>query len=258
MHFHPDCLEIISRDSLFAIFELFNEFDSVLFWIKDRDRRIIALNDCFAQCVRRPVSEVLGKTDSDLYFPELANVFASDDMEVIQSGRLLRRKAELLTTAEGAFEWRSTTKLPLRDSNGCIVGTTGISRPLLDQDHLLPAPYRALSQVIEYIRENIEEKVSVQKIAKHTGMSLSTLNRWFEEHLETTPSQFILQVRMARACRLLLFSPLNMTEISSYSGYESPAAFSRAFRRQMGTSPRTFRKKRGALSEGESKTINGD
>jgi len=224
-----------------ALFELFDELDEVLFWVKDGEHRIAALNQAFAERVNRPVAAILGKTDADLYFPELAQVFLADDARVLRTGEAVRRKVELLTTRFGGVEWRSTTKLPLRDKRGRVIGTTGISRPLPSSGESLPAPYRAFASIIEYARRHLAEGVSVRAIAKEAGMSVATLERRFGEHFRLTPSGFLTRLRVSRACELLRDTPLNMTEIAEACGYESPAAFSRAFRREMGESPSRFR-----------------
>ncbi|MFP4069275.1 MAG: helix-turn-helix domain-containing protein [Opitutales bacterium] len=224
-----------------ALCELFDELSEVLFWVKDENHRILEINEVFARRVNLPRARILGKTDAEFYYPELARVFLADDARVLASGEPIRRKIELLTTSFGGVEWRSTTKLPIRDRIGRVVGTAGISRPLPREVGALPGPYRAFGAIVEYTRSRLSGGVGVRDIARESGMSTATLERRFREHLRLTPSQFLSQLRLSRACELLRDTPLNMTEVARECGYESPAAFSRAFRREMGMAPSRFR-----------------
>ncbi|WP_309398123.1 AraC family transcriptional regulator [Cerasicoccus maritimus] len=227
-------------DALDTVMSLFNAVPDVLFWFKDRELRIQRLNRAFADRVKLQNNEIIGKTDADLYFPEMARVFIADDKQVMRTGHPIWRKVELLTNRWGGVEWRSTTKLPVFNNSGEIVGTTGISQPLTESTELLPPEYRAFSHIIEYCRAKLSEGVDVEQMANHTGMSLATLTRRFRKHLQISPGEFLSQLRLSRACQLLGDSPLNVTEIALECGYESPAAFSRAFRRQMQQSPRDY------------------
>jgi len=224
---------------------LFEDIQDVLFWMKDCQLRILRLNQAFADRVKLSKTEIIGKTDAELYLPEMARVFMEDDRQVLKTGQPIRRKVELLTNRWGGVEWRSTTKQPVFDHTGHIVATTGISRPLAESADHLPPEYQALSRTIEACRRRLPEGVDAQSMADHAGMSLSTLTRRFREHLRLSPGEFLAQLRLSRACQLLEDSPLNVTEIALECGYESPAAFSRAFRRQMGRSPREYRQGQG-------------
>lgn len=233
--------EILDSASLDSTIALFNELEEVLFWIKDASHRITALNRAFAERVKLPREQILGKKDSELYYPEFAQVFMADDRRVFETGEPIRRKIELLTSRYGGVEWRSTTKLPVRIASGKIVGTTGISRPLPNSMDALPGPYRAIGQIVEYARGRLSDRVTVMDLAREAGMSIATLERRFREHLKLSPSAFLAQLRISLACELLRDTPLNMTEIALECGYDSPAAFSRAFRRDMDQSPSGFR-----------------
>lgn len=225
-----------------CLIQLFDLLPETLFWIKDRNLRIVALNQTFAEQVSLPKEQILGKTDADLYFPELARVFMADDRKVLEQGQGIYRKFELLANRFGGVEWRVTTKLPLLDDHGQVIGTTGISRPLNAHGDPLPAPYASFSRIVEYARQHLVGGVDVAQIAAHAGMSVATLARRFREHMRISPGEFLAQLRVSRACKLLKETPLNVDEVAVDCGYESASAFSRAFRRQMKMTPSAFRK----------------
>jgi AraC-like DNA-binding protein len=238
-------LPVIGTDVVQALtkelISLYDELPGILFWIKDADLRILEVNTAFAVWVNLPKSAIIGKTDADLYFPELAKGFMDDDETVIRTGQAIVRKGELLTNRFGIPEWRSTTKRPVLDPNGKAVATIGISRPLPSDFDRLPAPFEALARLILHAREALADGVDVPALAAKGSLSLATLNRLFRRHLRLSPGEFLHQLRISRACRLLQDSPLNITEIAQQCGYESPAAFARAFRQKMLMSPSAFR-----------------
>ena len=239
MHTLPEQLR---QGSLSAVTSLLDELPDVLFWVKDRDLRILALNQTFADRVNLPKADIIGKTDAELYFPEMARVFMGDDRKVMRTGVAIHRRVELLANRFGGVEWRSTTKLPVFDENDTVIGTTGISRPLHGATDQLPPPYRAISELIEYCREHLSEGIDVEHMATQAGMSVATLARRFRQHLNLSPGEFLSQLRSSHACKLLTDSPFNISEIAHQCGYESPAAFSRAFQKQIRLSPSAYRK----------------
>ncbi len=237
----PDDRTHLLQCAIEPVLSLFNDVPEVLFWVKDRQCRILALNQTFAECVNLPKADILEKSDADLYFPEFARVFMEDDQRVMATGRAIHRKVELLANRFGEVEWRSTTKLPVQDNRGKVIGTAGISRAMTEAQEQMPAQYRAISQITRYCRQHMADGVDVASMAQGAGMSISTLTRQFKAHLRISPGEFLAQLRLSRACHLLTETPLNISEITFECGYESPAAFSRAFRRQMTMSPKDYR-----------------
>lgn len=235
-------LEWLSSLSAEDVCPLWGDLPDILFWIKDAQLRIQKLNSAFAERVQLPETDILGKTDADLYFPELAKVFMKDDLEVIRTGRSIHRKFELLANRCGGVEWRCTIKIPLRDKQGKIVGTTGISQPASTGKGDLPPDYAIFNRMVTFAQSRLGDGMDVPKLAQHVGISQATLQRRFQSHFGISPGEFLSQLRISITCQRLRESSLNITQIALESGYESPAAFSRAFRRQMGQSPREFKK----------------
>ena len=233
----------IKAHALDAVIELYQEMSDVLFWIKDADLRIVALNQAFADRVNRPRTEILGRTDADLYPAELAAVFMNDDREVMRNSAPLVRKVELLATRHGGIEWRITTKLPIADRRGQVVGTTGVSRPVDNAGVDLPQPYRAFAGIVEHARQHLRDGVQVSDLARHAAMSVSSLERRFREHLRLSPGEFLLQLKVAHACKRLADGPMSIGDIAYDCGFQDQAAFSRFFRSRMGVSPSDYRRR---------------
>ncbi|HEY9077295.1 MAG TPA: PAS domain S-box protein [Anaerolineaceae bacterium] len=76
------------------------------------------------------VSEVYGKDDFDYFTPEHAQPAYDTEQQIIMSGEPVIDLEEKETLPDGRVNWVSTTKMPLRDADGKIVGTFGISRDI--------------------------------------------------------------------------------------------------------------------------------
>ncbi len=100
-------------------------------YAKDTECRYILVNLATAAGVDATPAEMLGRTIFDYYPPEQAQRFFDDDREVMRSGRaLIGREEPALDRSTGAQRWMLTTKVPLRDDDGRIVGIVGISRDI--------------------------------------------------------------------------------------------------------------------------------
>ena len=77
-------------------------------------------------------AEILGKTDADLFRPEVAAVFRADDQKVLDSGRAVINREGSFTKPDGSVVWFLTSKVPLRDAAGHVTGLAGINTDITD------------------------------------------------------------------------------------------------------------------------------
>ena len=73
-------------------------------------------------------SRAIGKTDADVFDPELAQQYLADEREIMATGETIMDKEEEQIWSDGRQAWVSTNKVPLRNPEGQIIGTFGISR----------------------------------------------------------------------------------------------------------------------------------
>jgi PAS domain S-box-containing protein len=78
-------------------------------------------------------AEVLGKNDFELFPKELAEGFFTDDQSIIQTGQPVMNREENVIDEQGQKRWLLTTKLPLRDEKGQIIGLVGVGRDITEQ-----------------------------------------------------------------------------------------------------------------------------
>ncbi len=100
-----------------------------LVFVKDRDGRFVMANRAIARFlgVAGP-ADVVGRTDDDFFSPELAAHFIDDDRRVMETGSPLIDREESVVGTEGQALWLLTTKIPLRDTAGEVIGLVGIGR----------------------------------------------------------------------------------------------------------------------------------
>ncbi|HZX29943.1 MAG TPA: EAL domain-containing protein [Rhodocyclaceae bacterium] len=97
-----------------------------VFW-KDRDCRYLGCNTLFARDagLENP-DDLIGKTDYEAAWKEQAELYRADDRTVMESGKPKLDYEEPQTTPGGHAIWLHTSKVPLRDENGAVMGVLGV------------------------------------------------------------------------------------------------------------------------------------
>jgi PAS domain S-box-containing protein len=100
-------------------------------WFKDRASRFVAANRAMLSWTGfKDESEIVGKTDHDLFSDEHADAALADEQKIIATGQPIDAFDEKETWPDGHQTWVSTTKVPWRDSSGNVIGTFGWSRDI--------------------------------------------------------------------------------------------------------------------------------
>ncbi len=103
---------------------------------KDRESRFILYNRMVGRNAEKRLMELglsgtwIGHTDFDFYPPEIAQRYYDEEQRVMATGEPLVDDEDLTTSPEGKPRWLLTTKVPLRDVDGDIVGMVGIGRDI--------------------------------------------------------------------------------------------------------------------------------
>ena len=106
--------------------------DNVFF--KDLDSRFLRISRAMAEyCDLRDPRQAASKTDADIFSPEHAQQALADERKILQTGTRMIAKEEKETWPDGRETWVLSTKVPLRDSSGKIIGTMGISHNITDR-----------------------------------------------------------------------------------------------------------------------------
>lgn len=124
-------------------------------FVKDTQSRFVIANIAVARLMGTTPEGLLGKTDFDFYPQELAKKYYADSQNVIRTGKPIVGQEEPSVDPEGNRKWYSTTKVPLRDSSGKIVGIVGISRDLTARK-LVEEDRERLMQTLALKNEELE------------------------------------------------------------------------------------------------------
>jgi two-component system, sensor histidine kinase and response regulator len=127
-------------------------------YFKDRRSRFLLVSAGWiaAYAPGRGAAELIGKTAFDVFGDQHAAAAFQDEQEIIRTGRPIVEKVELETHGGRPDAWVSTTKMPLRDDRGEIIGTFGISRDVtaqIEAEQALIQQARQLSMQNERLRE---------------------------------------------------------------------------------------------------------
>lgn len=99
-----------------------------------------------------------------------------------------------------------------------------------------------IKQVTDYVKDNLTTDLSLQTVADSLYLSPRSLSRTFSETAGITFSQFVQNLRLEAAVRLLKTTDLPIGEVSDQCGYSSIYYFSRIFMQHIGDNPSDFRK----------------
>ncbi len=102
-------------------------------YVKDAESRFVLNNAAHARSMGKTPGELVGAWDFD-YFPEdMASQFYADEQRTVHTGQPLIQHEERSLGEDGSPIWASTTKVPLRDSDGKIIGIVGVTRDITER-----------------------------------------------------------------------------------------------------------------------------
>ncbi|TVS20142.1 MAG: response regulator [Planctomycetaceae bacterium] len=105
-------------------------------YFKDDQSRYLRISRALAEYLgTASAKDAIGKSDADFFDAQRSQQYLTDEREVMASGQAVVDKEEEQAWSDGRVTWVSTTKVPLRDPQGNMIGTFGISRDITDRKH---------------------------------------------------------------------------------------------------------------------------
>ncbi|MCU1390478.1 MAG: putative AraC family transcriptional regulator, partial [Ilumatobacteraceae bacterium] len=163
--------------TLDALADLLTDVPHVMFCVKDRDGRYLAVNQAFAdRAGKHSTADVIGLTAADLFPAELADSYARQDARLWDTGQPLRNELELILRPDGSVGWYVTSKTLL--GRGAS-GPTAIASVSVD----LRAPADSaginarVAAAVAYARIRSTEAVSVGDLAAAADLTVTQLER---------------------------------------------------------------------------------
>ncbi|MEM7585871.1 MAG: AraC family transcriptional regulator [Acidobacteriota bacterium] len=222
---------------------LFDAFDDVVFFVKDRGGRYRLVNQTLVRRLgMRHKEQLLGRRADELFPVGLGAGFRRQDERVLDTAVTLRDRLELHLYPDGSRGWCRTFKMPLVVETR-VVGLVGFSKDLqLAASALAPD---GVAQAAAYVEEHLHESLGVRRLAEVAGMRVRTFERAVQHFLGLSAGELVIKARVDRACRLLAETRHAVAFIAQECGYSDHSAFTRQFRSRVGLTPTGFRALRG-------------
>ncbi len=226
-----------------------------LFMIKNLDSRYIYMSNALREAIHlTPDQEVVGKTDFDLFPKIVAESFRQNDLLVFREGQTLLNEIHATTFFSDSTSWSFSSKFPLRNSQGVIVGLITINRPYdevmgddSELNQLLPA--------VEHITKHYADKIVIADLADLCFLSESHFMRLFKQRMKMTAYKFLEQVRMYHAIDAIKHQSTSIAAIAHNCGFYDHSSFVKRFKKITGTTPLRYRKEYQTINNSDQPVI---
>ena len=175
------------RDSE-ALYHSLVETLPVCLFRKDRQGRFAFANQPFCAEVRHGLADIVGKTDRDLYPPELADKYMRDAQRVIETGEIIEEVEEQLGS-DGGKRYFRTLKAPLRDSRQEVIGMQGIYWDITDRKRAEEELAHASAEF--RVARRIQQKLFPTCTPRVAGMDISSATFVFDIGGASYPAEAI-------------------------------------------------------------------
>ena len=235
---NSDFLENIAPNQISLLFE---ELPDIYFFAKD-------LQGCFTMANKTTVKafgfktekDMLGKTDFDIASVEIASKYKEADQLVISHGKPVRNIIEPVPDPAGILRWYSTSKVPIFNKSGSVIGVAVIMKDISSAGSKL-GPFQDMAEVIDYIFKNYQAQITIDELAEIAKLSVRQLERRFRKLFGLTPIRYINEHRIRMACINLRESNKNIADIAGQCGFYDHAHFVHKFRASMKIAPSEYR-----------------
>ncbi len=236
---HKECTNFFAVHGISTPSPLFDELSDTYYFAKNRAGQFVWGNRLLQEKhALAKVEDIIGKCDHDFFRHDIADRIRADDLAVMETGVPVKNKLEVINGGNGALTWLFTTKAPIRDRGGEIVGVEGFSRDAQRSQDII-APFHEFKSAVEYLQEHLMDNVSIDHLARMSCMSLSTFERKFKQHFSLTPKQYILHMKVHEACRLLPGAH-SIARVALETGFGGQSYFTKQFRSVVGITPKQY------------------
>ncbi|MEP1954955.1 MAG: AraC family transcriptional regulator, partial [Algoriphagus sp.] len=109
--------------------------------------------------------------------------------------------------------------------------------------YIHPTPEKdKMGDILDYILKNFKEKITLQEVSSMANMSESSFSRYFKSRVNKSFSDFLGDVRISNARKLLQDEDLNISQVCFESGFPTLSNFNKQFKDRIGKTPLNYKK----------------
>lgn len=221
---------------------LFDHIPGGYYFSKDKEGRFIYCNQNLLKLFNLSSSDqLLGKTDFEILRHDLAREYREEDEMVMKEGQGYFNKTNLVVDQQGNISTFVTTKVPLKNEHGVLIGIEGFMQlqPETTQKDRESDVHHPFKSCLEFIENYFNENISIQTLADKSHMSKSTFSRKFRETFGESPSSYIKKFRLEMACKFLKAGH-HLSEVANRCGFCDQSHFTKDFRQYTSLTPRQY------------------
>jgi AraC-like DNA-binding protein len=169
--------------------------------------------------------------------------FSADNPIIVLNSTVYGKIEAYLRSVTEIFSWKKARDLHLLGILYLILAELQEFSPV--QLTAAGQPGRAENyarQAIELMQMNYSRKISICDLSRQIGLERSYFGALFQHQTGTSPQQYLLHLRMEKACALLTLNELPIAAVAHSVGYSDPLLFSRMFSKVIGCSPSAYRR----------------
>ena len=99
-----------------------------------------------------------------------------------------------------------------------------------------------MNEIVQYTMLQFKQSITLEEISQVANLSKSGFCRYFKSSMKKSYTEFLYEIRVQYACKLILEKELGITQICYEAGFNNPSAFSQIFKRLKGVPPNNYRK----------------
>lgn len=181
-----------------------------------------------------------------LYPPFQGNVATDEIKKLFRDSFTVRRNDQIervmgeLITCDLSDTFKDYYVLSkLMELFAIVLSNRSLVQTVIETEKTYP---RYLEEILEYIHQNVHEKIQLKEVAEHIGITEGYCSKYIKKITGMSFVEYVNTIRINDSQRLLSNTDLGITEILEIAGFSSVATFNRVFKRATGKSPKEYRK----------------
>jgi AraC-like DNA-binding protein len=115
--------------------------------------------------------------------------------------------------------------------------------------HIDPSRSKRIQKVTNYIQESLHNEIRIKEVAEMVNMSETAFSHFFKKQTQRTFTDYLTDIRIGYAARLLMDSEQTISEICFESGFNNVSNFNRTFKKKRGVTPSDFRSQQRLITK---------